>query len=79
MGLTDFTPLTQDLIAVSILRSLGVIDKTKEGDVESGVSVASKSWAALPIGRNQAGRHDQPHVTFEHFEAAYKAAGGTSK
>jgi muramidase (phage lysozyme) len=79
MGLTDFTPETQDLIAVSILRGHGVIDKIKDGDIEAGVSQASKPWAALPMGRGQAGRHDQPHVTFERFETAYKAAGGSIK
>lgn len=79
MGLTDFTPETQDLIAVAILRGLGVIDKIKDGDIEAGVSQASKPWAALPIGPGQTGRHNQPCVTFEHFKAAYKAAGGTAK
>lgn len=79
MGLTDFTPETQDLIAVSILRGLGVIDKIKDGDLEAGLSQASKPWAALPMGQGQAGRHNQTHVTYEHFKAAYKAAGGTIK
>jgi muramidase (phage lysozyme) len=79
MGLTDFTPATQDLIAISILRGLGVIDKIKDGDIGSGLSQASKPWAALPRGRGQGGRHDQPHVTFEHFEAVYKAKGGIVK
>lgn len=27
----------------------------------------------------KAGRHNQPYVEFERFEAAYKAAGGTTK
>lgn len=79
MGLTDFTPETQDLIAVSMLQGLGVIDKIKEGDIEAGVSQASKPWAALPEGPGKPGRHNQPYVEFEHFEAAYKAAGGTTK
>jgi muramidase (phage lysozyme) len=79
MGLTDFAPETQDLIAVSILRGLGVLDKIKDGDIESGLSQASKPWAALPIGRGQSSRHNQPHVTFEHFESAYQASGGTTK
>lgn len=35
--------------------------------------------AALPMGRGQAGRYEQPYVQFEHFEAVYKSAGGTSK
>jgi muramidase (phage lysozyme) len=79
MGLTDFTPETQDLIAISILRGLGAIDKIKDGDLEAGVCQASKPWAALPIGRGQAGRHNQPHVTYEQVESVYKAAGGTLK
>jgi muramidase (phage lysozyme) len=79
MGLTDFTPETQDLIAVSILRGLDVIDKIKSGDIETGVSRASKQWAALPEGKGKTGRYNQPFVKFERFEEAYKAAGGTTK
>lgn len=79
MGLTDFTPETQDLIAVSMLRGLGVIDKIKAGAIEASLSQASKQRAALPMGRGQTGRHNQPYVEFEHFEAAYRAAGGTIK
>ena len=79
MGLTDFTPETQDLIAVSMLRGLGVIDKIMGGDIEAGVSQASRQWAALPMGRHQASRHNQPYVKFERFEATYIAAGGTTK
>lgn len=79
MGLTDFTPETQDLIAVSMLQGLGVIEKIKDGDIEAGVSQASKQWAALPEGRGKTGRYNQPYVEFERFDAAYKAAGGTTK
>ncbi|MGK5022898.1 paar repeat-containing protein [Janthinobacterium sp. LB2P10] len=79
MGITDFTPETQDLIAVSMLRGLGVIDKIMGGDIEAGVSQASRQWAALPMGRHQASRHNQPYVKFERFEATYIAAGGTTK
>jgi muramidase (phage lysozyme) len=79
MGLTDFQPETQDLIAVSMLRGLGIIDKIKDGDIEAGVSQASRQWAALPMGRGQAGRYSQPYVKFERFETTYKALGGTTK
>lgn len=79
MGLTDFSAETQDLIAVSMLRGLGVIEKIKDGDIEAGVFQASKQWAALPMGRGQAGRHNQPYVQFERFETAYRAAGGTTR
>lgn len=79
MGLTDFMPENQDLTAVSMLRGLKVIDKIQDGDIEAGLFQASKQWAALPVGRNQAGRYNQPYVKFERFEATYKAAGGTTK
>lgn len=79
MGLTDFTHETQDLIAVSMLRGLGVIEQIKAGDIETGVAGASRQWAALPEGRGKTGRHHQPHVSFERFETVYKAAGGTCK
>jgi muramidase (phage lysozyme) len=79
MGLTDFTPETQDLIAVSILRGSGAIEKIKDGDIESGVEQASHQWAALPKGRGQPGRYNQPYVEFDRFEASYRAAGGISK
>lgn len=78
MGLTDFTPETQDLIAVSMLSSLGVIEQVKAGDIEAGLARASRQWAALPEGRGKAGRHNQPHVSYEHFESVYHAAGGVS-
>jgi muramidase (phage lysozyme) len=79
MGLTDFTPETQDLIAVSMLQARSVIDKIKDGDIEAGLSQASKQWAALPEGRGKPGRYNQPYVEFDRFDAAYKAAGGTTK
>ena len=72
-------PETQDLIAVSMLQGLGVIDQIKDGDIEAGVSQASKQWAALPQGKGKAGRYNQPYVEFERFETAYRAAGGTAK
>lgn len=80
MGLVDFSPETQDLIAVSMLRRLRVIDKVAAGDIEGAVLQASTQWAALPMGRGQPGRYRRQHyVKFEEFEAVYKAAGGILK
>lgn len=80
MGLMDFTPETQDLIAVSMLNGLGVADTIKRGDIEAALGPASRLWAALPQGRGMSGRHNgQPSVTFDRFSAAYKNAGGTTK
>lgn len=80
MGLTDFSPKTQDLIAIEILRSIDVIDKIKAGDVAGAMPRSSVKWAALPKGPGLKGGHaNQPFVTYEEFFRNYQAAGGTGK
>lgn len=80
MGLTDFTPRTQDLIAVEILRSIGVIEKIKAGDVAGAMPRAAVKWAALPKGPGLTSAHpDQPFTTYEEFFRNYQAAGGSGK
>jgi len=80
MGLTDFLPKTQDLIAVEILRSVGVIDKIKSGDIAGALPRAAGKWAALPKGPGLGGAHsDQPYMDYEEFLRNYHAAGGTGK
>ena len=41
MGLTDFSSGTQNLLAVEILRTIGLVDKIKTGDIDGGLSKAS--------------------------------------
>ena len=79
MGLTDFSPATQDLLAVEILRILGAIDKIVAGDVDNALSSASRRWAALPQGPGKAGRYDQPYMEYDDFVTAYKSSGGSIK
>ena len=80
MGLTDFTPRTQDLIAVEMLRSLGVIEKIKVGEIAGVMPQVARWWAALPMGPGLANRYPpQPYVDYNTFLANYKAAGGTTK
>lgn len=75
MGLTDFTPETQDLIAVSILGK--AVESIKAGDIDSGLEHASFQWAALPQGPGKPGRYKQPYIEYEKFKASYLSAGGT--
>jgi muramidase (phage lysozyme) len=77
MGLSDFSPKTQDLIAINLLRSVGVIDKIIKGDIENAVGPAALKWAALPLGPGLGG-HDpkQPSVKYENFLASYRTNGG---
>lgn len=80
MGLTDFSPATQDLIAVEILRSLRVIDKIKTGDIAGAIGPAAGTWAALPMGPGLSNAHPpQPFVKYEDLFHTYQAAGGIGK
>ncbi|QSI78613.1 glycoside hydrolase family 24 protein [Niveibacterium microcysteis] len=79
MGLTDFSPATQDLLAVEILRTIHVIDDIVAGDVNAALKAASRRWAALPQGPKLGGRYDQPYMPYDEFISAYKRLGGTAK
>ncbi|MBC8017317.1 MAG: paar repeat-containing protein [Verrucomicrobia bacterium] len=79
MGLTDFSPSTQDLLAVEILRTIGVIDNIVAGDIDFALSSASRRWAALPQGPGKAGRYPQPYMKYDDFLATYKSNGGDAK
>lgn len=80
MGLTDFSPHTQDLMAVDILRTLGVIDEIKAGDIPGAMPKVATRWAALPEGPGKANHYPpQPYVKYSTFLASYKSAGGTVK
>lgn len=80
MGLTDFKPETQDLIAVEMLRSIGVIEKIKAGEIADSMAPAARKWAALPEGPGKGNHYPpQPYVSYENFIQAYKSSGGTVK
>ncbi len=80
MGLSDFTPETQDLIAVEILRVIKVAESIKSGDINAALDKASHRWSALPQGKGKAGYYPkQPSVSFDKFESDYKRFGGTVK
>ncbi|WP_229259580.1 paar repeat-containing protein [Duganella aceris] len=80
MGLTDFKPETQDLIAVEMLRSIGVIEKIKAGEIADSMAPAARKWAALPEGPSKGNHYPpQPYVSYENFIQAYKNFGGIVK
>ena len=77
LGLCDFSPRTQDLIAVEILRSLGVIEAIKDGQIAEVMPKVARTWAALPKGPGQCNHYPhQRYVKFDHFLSAYHSAGG---
>jgi muramidase (phage lysozyme) len=80
MGLTDFTPETQDLIAIEILRVIKAIDSIQSGDISTALEKASRRWSSLPQGEGKSGFYpNQPSVSFPIFESNYRRLGGTVK
>jgi muramidase (phage lysozyme) len=80
MGLSDFTPKTQDLIVVEMLRTINVIEKIKIGDIAGAMQPAASKWAALPMGPGMSNRYPpQPLMKFEDFLKNYQANGGNLK
>ncbi len=77
LGLTDFSPRTQDLIAVEILRSLGVVEAIKAGRIAAVMPKVARTWAALPKGPGQ-GNHYPPqaYMDYDTFLKIYLRAGG---
>lgn len=77
MGLDDFSPATQDLVAVEILRTVGALDAILRGDLAAALDKASYCWAALPRGIGLTGRYPpQPSVGYKAFAARFRAEGG---
>jgi muramidase (phage lysozyme) len=80
MGLTDFTPATQDLIAVDMLRRNGTLDKIMNGDIAGSMSQNAPSWSSLPQGPGMPGYWPkQPYLNYQDFLQSYKNFGGTVK
>lgn len=85
MGLSDFSPGTQDLIAVELLRNVSAIEPLIGGDLKTAVGKASKKWEALPMGPGLKNRpingkpSGQPYTDYDEVEKIYKGFGGTVK
>jgi muramidase (phage lysozyme) len=85
MGLSDFSPGTQDLIAVELLRNVSAIEPLIGSDLKTAVGKASKKWEALPMGPGLANRpingkpSGQPYTEYDEVEKIYKGFGGTVK
>lgn len=80
MGLHDFGPDTQDLIAVSVLRRAGAVEDLVKGNFKKAMESASRPWAALSKGPGLPNRYQlQPYKTYEEVLAKYKELGGAEQ
>lgn len=53
LGLTDFSPPSQDLAAVDLLNRLGALPKLLSNDVDGAIFSAAKRWDSLPLDQSQ--------------------------
>lgn len=72
LGLNDFSPHTQDLMAAQLLRTRGAMDHIKRGDIEPALPALSKEWAALPKSRTGGSHYGQPHKTYEELRSMFE-------
>lgn len=71
LGLKDFSPLSQDLAAIDILREKSALNLIKEGRITEAIGKVKKVWASLP-----GAGYGQPEKTLEQCIAYYKTAAG---
>lgn len=80
MGLSDFSPHTQDLIAVEGLRQSHAIESVKSGDIGTAISKAAMVWNSLPMGKGKKNRVTGQHYqAYESVIAKFKEFGGIVK
>lgn len=72
LGLKDFSPLSQDLIAIQQIRERKALQLIHAGQLEQAVRQVRNIWASLP----GAGYGQHEHK-LDNLLAAYRKAGGT--
>ena len=71
MGLTDFTPHSQDLGCLKLLQQRGALDDIKAGNITSAINKTNKIWASLP-----GSPYGQPTQNLGKALNEFKQAGG---
>lgn len=72
LGLTDFSPASQDRAALYLIGKHGALDDAREGRVTEAVAKVRRTWASLP-----GSGWSQPERSLDSLIAAYTTAGGT--
>ncbi|PHV10417.1 glycoside hydrolase family 24 protein [Chitinimonas sp. BJB300] len=71
LGLSDFSPINQDRIAIQQIRERGALHLIQAGQIEAAIKQVKNIWASLP----GAGYGQHEH-SLARLLAAYQAAGG---
>ncbi len=73
LGLKDFSPLSQDLIALQQIRERRALDLIKQGRIEAAINAVRNIWASLP-GAGY-GQHERKLAD---LVRVYQQAGGVA-
>lgn len=72
LGLPDFTPHSQDIGALKLIKDRGAIKDIIEGNVTKAIQKTNSIWASLP-----GSKYGQPTQKLNEAKAFYAAQGGT--
>ena len=72
LKLPDFSPKSQDLGAIELIRENGALDLVREGRVRAAITRCNKTWASLP-----GAGYGQREAKMSALLDIYRAAGGT--
>ena len=73
LGLTDFSPDSQDKCAIELIRERGALNDVQAGRVTDAISKVAKVWASLP-----GAGYNQPERKLAALLQAYANAGGST-
>ena len=71
LALPDFSPLSQDRLAIQLIRERGALDDVRAGRIERAISRCRNIWASLP----GAGYGQREH-SLEKLVTVWRTAGG---
>lgn len=71
LGLSDFSPESQDAAAIELIRSKGVLGDVRAGRTQAAIARLGGVWASLPGAAAK-----QRQVTIAQFNNQYQQAGG---
>jgi muramidase (phage lysozyme) len=71
LDLPDFSPASQDVAAVYLIRRRGALEDVRAGRFDDAVRKCAKEWASLP-----GSPYGQPVVSIDRARALYAASGG---
>lgn len=78
IGLKDFSPQSQDLFAIELLKECGAYDLIMQGNIEAAIIAAAPTWASLPR-QDGTSAYDQPVKPMPALLQRYKEALETQK